>query len=376
VKPFARGIPLSGLFLALLASCLVSINASALEIGADAPDFLLPGTDGKTYRLSDFAHHEVLVVVFTCNHCPTSQAYEDRLVEMALQLGSRQVGFVAISPNDPLAFRKDELGYSEVDDSLEGMKIRAARKAFSFPYLYDGADQNCSRAYAPRATPHAFVFDKARRLRYSGRIDNSAELRKVFKEDLRSAITWVLAGKDIRTPRTKVFGSAIKWSVRRPMVAKDMARLERETVSLKTLDTDTLSFLLSNKSKLLKLFLVWSPEQDDARETFEQIVEIHRRYRKRGLDVITIVAAQAGDKDGHILGFLKTHVASSRNYWSKEPLDGLLRKMAFKKEGPIRLPFVMLVKPRGEIIYHHVGKLNPLALKREILEVMGRSYSP
>ena len=104
-----------------------------LELGAAAPDFALPGVDGKTYRLADFAAAKVLVCVFTCNHCPTAQAYEERLVQMHADFKDRGVAMVAISPNDPLAVRLDELGYTDVNDSLEDMKIRARDRGFAFP---------------------------------------------------------------------------------------------------------------------------------------------------------------------------------------------------------------------------------------------------
>ena len=125
-----------------------------LEIGQPAPDFELPGVDGKTHRLKDFADAKVLVVVFTCNHCPTAQAYEDRIIKLHNDYKDRGVALVAISPNDPQVLRLDELGYTDVGDSLEDMKIRAKDRKFNFPYLYDGENQEVSAAYgrSPRPT--------------------------------------------------------------------------------------------------------------------------------------------------------------------------------------------------------------------------------
>src|SRR5918996_451372 len=112
-----------------------------LEIGAAALDFRLPGVDGRDYTLADFAKAEVLVVVFTCNHCPTAQAYEERLLRLHADYKDRGVALVAISPNDPLAVRLDELGYSDLGDSFEDMKIRARDQHYAYPYLYDGETQ-------------------------------------------------------------------------------------------------------------------------------------------------------------------------------------------------------------------------------------------
>ena len=121
-------------------------EGKTLEIGAAAPAFALPGVDGRVHRLEDFAHARVLVVVFTCNHCPTAQAYEGRIKQMHADYKDRGVALVAISPNDPRAVRLDELGYTDLSDSLAEMKIRARDKGFKFPYLYGGETQKASRA--------------------------------------------------------------------------------------------------------------------------------------------------------------------------------------------------------------------------------------
>ena len=134
----------------------------SLEIGAQAPDFDLPGVDGRNYKLSDFADAKVLVIIFTANHCPTAQAYEKRIMQLASDYKDKGVAVVAIMPNDPLAVRLDELGYSDLGDSFEEMKIRAKEHHFNFPYLYDGRTQEVSRAYGPVSTPHAFVYDIVR----------------------------------------------------------------------------------------------------------------------------------------------------------------------------------------------------------------------
>ena len=110
---------------------------------------------------------------FFGGHCPTAQAYEGRIKRLAADYKDKKVALVVISPNDPQALRLDELGFSDLGDSLEDMKIRAKDHGFSFPYLYDGETQKVSRAYGPVATPHVFVFDRQRKLRFAGRIDNS-----------------------------------------------------------------------------------------------------------------------------------------------------------------------------------------------------------
>lgn len=136
----------------------------ALAIGDAAPDFDLPGVDGKQYSLKSFAGAKLLLVVFTCNHCPTAQAYEQRIASLHADYQGKGVALVAISPNDPRAVRLDELGYTDVGDSFEDMKLRAKEQRFEFPYLYDGDTQQTALAYGVLATPHALLFDENRKL--------------------------------------------------------------------------------------------------------------------------------------------------------------------------------------------------------------------
>ncbi|HLF35588.1 MAG TPA: thioredoxin family protein, partial [Cyclobacteriaceae bacterium] len=158
---------------------LISVNSTAqepmevktLEIGQTAPGFDLPGIDDRKYTVNDFSQYPLLVVIFTCNHCPTAQAYEDRIIDLVKNYRPKGVGFVAIMPNNITALSLSELGYTDMGDDLPDMKIRARDKGYNFPYLFDGADQQVSLKYGPVATPHVFVFDKDRKLRYSGRID-------------------------------------------------------------------------------------------------------------------------------------------------------------------------------------------------------------
>src|SRR5262249_52053603 len=158
-----------------------------------APDFALPGVDGRTYGLKDFADAKVLVVLFTCNHCPTAQAYEDRIIKLHADYQDRGVRLVAISPNDPKAVRLDEQGYTDLSDSLDEMKFRAKDKGFKFPYLYDGETQQTSLAYGVLATPHVFIFDADRKLRYNGRIDD-ADVKPVKSHEPRRPIDVILRG--------------------------------------------------------------------------------------------------------------------------------------------------------------------------------------
>src|SRR6266404_6591216 len=175
----------------LLIAALTAVSAQdthvTLAISSPAPDFALPGVDGKTHKLSDYAASPLLAIVFTCNHCPTAQLYEDRIKRIAADYRSKGVALVAIQPNDPNALRVDEMVMSDMSDSLEEMKIRADYRHFNFPYLYDGATQSVAEAYGPKATPHIFIFDSNRKLQYEGRVDDNQREMLVKTSDARNA---------------------------------------------------------------------------------------------------------------------------------------------------------------------------------------------
>src|SRR5882762_2182286 len=169
-----------------------------LAIGSKVPVFSLKGVDGKTYSLASFSKYKILVIVFTCNHCPTAQAYEDRIIQLTKDYSDKGVAIAAIMPNDPSSINLDELGYTDMGDSFEEMKARAAEKKYNFPYLYDGDTEEASKKYGPIATPHVFIFDKERKLRYSGRIDDVEKPTKTPRSlDARNAIEALLNNKEV-----------------------------------------------------------------------------------------------------------------------------------------------------------------------------------
>ncbi len=172
-----------------------------LELGEKAPNFDLPGVDGGRYTLESFSGKPVLAVVFSCNHCPYVKAYEGRMVSIQRDYVSKGVQFVAINSND-------EKSYPE--DSFAEMVKRAKERDFNFPYLRDEA-QEVVEAFGAVCTPHVFVFDKRRVLRYRGRIDDSRDEAKVATHDLRNALDELTAGREVMVPETMPFGCSIKW---------------------------------------------------------------------------------------------------------------------------------------------------------------------
>ena len=345
---------------------------ATLEIGSPAPDFNLPGVDGRSYKLSDFSDAKVLVVVFTCNHCPTAQAYEKRINALANDYRGKGVALVAISPNDPQAVRLDELGYTDLSDSFEEMKIRAKDHKFDFPYLYDGADEKVSRAYGPTATPHVFIFDQDRKLRYVGRIDNSEKPDKVTSSDTRNAIEALLSGRKVPVERTKTFGCSIKWSDKRASVKSAFQEWAKEPVSLQPIDEKGIAALMRNGSKKLRLINVWATWCGPCVVEFPELVTINRMYRGREFELITISADTPENRE-QALAFLKKQQASATNYIFN--IDDKYKLVeAVDKEWPGALPYTILVEPGGKIIYRVQGELSPLELKKAIVAYVGRYY--
>jgi peroxiredoxin len=175
-----------------------------LEIGQHAPDFSLPGVDGKDHSLGSFKDKKVIVVMFTCNHCPYVQAYEDRLIAIQRDYAAKGVQLVAINAND-------SAGYPE--DGFDNMVRRAKKKEFNFPYLRDEG-QRVARSYGAEYTPEVFVLNAKQEVRYIGRVDdNWQHPDKVRSHDLRAAIDAVLAHKKVANPVTHAIGCTIKWKL-------------------------------------------------------------------------------------------------------------------------------------------------------------------
>jgi thiol-disulfide isomerase/thioredoxin len=344
-----------------------------LAIGAKAPDFDLPGVDGKRYTLASFAGAKVLVFVFTANHCPTAQAYEERIERLHADYAGRGVQVVLVSPNDPLALRLDEQGYSDLGDSLEDMKIRARDRGWEFPYLYDGETEAMSRRYGPVATPHVFVFDAERSLRFVGRVDDGENPAKITTHDARNAIEAVLAGKPVPVETTKVFGCSVKWADKRPWVKEGYEKWAQEPVTLETIDEAGVKALARNEGeKKLRLVNVWATWCGPCKIEFPDLVSIHRIYRGREFEVVTVNADDPAKREA-ALAFLKEQQASTRNYaFDKGDPYALIEAVDSKWQGA--LPHTIVVAPGGDVVYRSEGAFDTLKLRKAIVGWLGRYY--
>jgi peroxiredoxin len=342
-----------------------------LEIGAVAPDFALPGVDGRPHRLRDYGDAKILVVLFTCNHCPTAQAYEDRIIQLHADYKDRGVALVAISPNDPKAVRLDELGYTDLSDSLEEMKIRAKDKGFTFPYLYDGETQNTSRAFGVLATPHVFIFDAERKLRYNGRIDD-AEVKAVKSHDTRLALDALLAGRPVPVEKTRVFGCSTKWADKRPDAERSVAKWNQEPVMLDRLDEAGVKKLVANDTKKLRVITVWATWCGSCVTELPEFVTLHRMYRRRDFELITLSLDDTKKAERALKTLTDLHVACKNYLYTGEDRDQFGAALDANWPGP--LPHTIVVAPGGKIVYRKNGAVNPQELKKVIADHLGRTY--
>jgi thiol-disulfide isomerase/thioredoxin len=340
-----------------------------------APDFNLPGIDGKKYTLQDFEKAKILVIIFSCNHCPTAQAYEDRIISIANEYKPKGVDLVMISPNSVKALNYSELGYTDMGDSFEEMQQRAADKKFPFPYLYDGDEQKTALAYGPAATPHCFVFDKSRILRYVGRVDGSEKPGTGKGEDLRSAIDAVLAGKPVINPVTKVFGCSIKWSWKSDYTQKLYKQWSELPVTLEEIDVQGVKDLIKNSSSgKVRLINFWATWCGPCVAEFPDLVIIDRMYRGRSFEFVTVNLDKQARKDD-ALSFLKKQEASNKNYiFNDDDVYKLIEAVDAEWQGSI--PFTLLIEPGGKIVIKKEDMIDPSEMKKLIVDsrFIGRYY--
>ncbi|MDX1680653.1 MAG: redoxin domain-containing protein [Akkermansiaceae bacterium] len=373
-------------FLLLLSLCLPLVADDrvppVLEIGKKGPDFTLVDYDGKEYSMEDFDDSKILVLIFTANHCPDARSAAPRMAELHEKYSDKGVAFVAIACNDPEALRPDELGYCAHGDTYEEMKPFAEENGWKFPYLWDGDTQKVTRAYGAQATPHVFILDDERILRYRGRIDDYKRKFGPLKKDsyVVKALDAMLAGEEIETKTTRAFGCSTKWSFKKEFVAKDQALWEALEEELDILDPGEAVAIAQNDTEKLRVVNFWSTTCGPCVAEFPDLVDTYRRFQNRPVELITVSLDPIEDRD-KVLEFLtKQHCAlsprtaksvkaegrSTNNYIYKGNPDQLAE--AFDPDWTGAMPLTLVIEPNGKIAWRHQGQFKPLELRRAIIK--------
>jgi thiol-disulfide isomerase/thioredoxin len=336
-----------------------------LPIGAPAPDFTLPGVDGKTHTLSEYAGSKILAIVFQCNHCPTSQLYEGRIKKLYSDYKDKGLTLVAINPNNPKSVQYDELGYTDVTDSLAEMKVRAQFRHFTWPYLYDGETQGVSTKFGVVATPHIYLFDQQRKLQYQGRLDDNQREDLVKSQDARNAIDAMLAGKPVPVATTGAFGCTTKWMSKSTSVNNEMTKIAATPVTIDTTTTDGIKMVRANGTDKPILVYVWSPACASCTSQFPDLMATYWMYHhERGFNVVTIAETPATQKDAALAVLKKEYMAGPNFQFGGDHASLQTALGATWKAGS---SMALVVAPGGKVVFQKEGKIDIVPVRRIIL---------
>ncbi len=227
-------------------------------------------------------------------------------------------------------------------------------------------------SFGALATPHVFIFDQARKLRYKGRIDDS-EVKTVRSHDARNALDALIAGKPVPVPTTRVFGCSTKWSDKRESARASIRKWDQEPVELSLLSADQLKALSANKTKNYRLINVWATWCIPCIEELPEFVTMNRMYRGRNFEMITISADDVAAKDKALDILRRQKVACQNFLFASDSRDELFDNLDPKSAGGV--PYTVFIAPGGKIIDRQYGEIDPAKLKRTIADNLGRTYA-
>lgn len=339
-----------------------------LPIGAAAPDFALTGVDGRIHTLAEYADSPMLAVVFISNHCPASQMYEARIKRIVTDYADRGVQVVAIAPNGPQAVAPRELNYSDVDDSFESMVIHAEHRRFTFPYLYDGDTQAVARQFGPKVTPHMFIFDRERKLRFEGRIDDNLRGNNIRSHDTRNALDALVAGRPVPVEHTPVFGCSTKWNSAIAGKRREMKEWLARPVTLELATADDLKRLRANPTGKTLMVNFWATWCGPCQVEFPELLTTYLWYRSRDFEFVTVSLNTPQERPA-VMRFLEEHHSAVRNLIIDSE-DVYAMQAAFDARWESGVPFTIVIAPDGTELYRVEGEADILALRRRILGLL------
>jgi hypothetical protein len=340
-----------------------------LPLGTDLPAFSLLGVDDRRHGPDEFASAHLLAIMFESNHCPASLAYQDRVHELLAKYQDRGFRLILINPNNPKAVRLNELGYTDMSDSFEEMKVRARFYGWTLPYLYDGETQTIAMKFGAVATPHIFIFDEQRKLRYQGAIDDSRNSAGVKQRYAADAIEALLAGRPVPVAETRALGCSTKWiSTSVAGVEDEMKAIQATPVSLTPIDGPGVEALRKNAtSSKLVVVSFWRTGDRVSEKQFADLQTSYRMYAgsPRPVDFVT-VSTDPMSRSAAVLAYLKGQAATTTNrQWAST--DGAALQRAFGLKWNVNQPFTAVIDAGGNLVYQKAGAIDIREVRRVIL---------
>lgn len=336
-----------------------------LKPGDPLPNFSLKGVDGKMHSPADYKDTPILMIAFLSNHCPASQVYEGRIRKLEADYAAKGVKLIAIQPDGPKATALSELNYTDLDDSYESMIEHAKYRKFTFPYLYDGDDQDLANKMGPKVTPHVFIFDKDRKLAFEGRIDDSLREANAKTHEARDAIEDLIAGRKVAVNHTPVFGCSMKWNDKIESAQRQIKAWMAKPVTVEKISLADLGKLRTTAPGKFLMINFWATWCGPCQTEYPELITTHQWYNNRNFEFVS-VSVDDPKQGVAVKRFLDGAHSAIRNLHVDSD-DVFAIQKAFDATWESGVPFTIVLAPDGKVIYRKEGENDILTLRRAIL---------